>query len=70
MIVEDQNAGRAAEIANVLVDVLIEQNESLQTGRYASTEESIQAQIAQVENQIDGLQKKWTSSPPRASRSN
>jgi capsular exopolysaccharide synthesis family protein len=41
----------------VLVDVLIEQNEILQSGRYATTEESIQAQIAQVEEQINSLQK-------------
>ncbi len=54
--IEDENPQRAAEIANVLVTVLIEQNESLQTGRYTSTEESIQAQIDQVEEQISGLQ--------------
>ena len=56
VIVEDGNPQRVAEIANVLVDVLIEQNETLQTGRYASTEESIQAQIAQVEKQISNIQ--------------
>ena len=57
VIIEDQDPARTAEIANVLVDVLIEQNEALQSGRYASTEDSIQAQIAQVEEQIAGLQK-------------
>ena len=57
VIIEDQDPARTAEIANVLVDVLIEQNEALQSGRYASTEESIHAQIAQVEEQIAGLQK-------------
>ena len=56
VIIEDPNPQRAADIANVLVEVLIEQNESLQAGRYASTEESIQAQVAQVESQINGLQ--------------
>ncbi len=56
VIIEDQNPQRAADIANVLVDVLIKQNETLQTGRYASTEESIQAQIAQVEKQLSNLQ--------------
>src|SRR5574341_1835126 len=55
-IIEDHNPQRAADIANVLVEVLIEQNETLQAGRYASTEESIQAQIAQVESQIEGIQ--------------
>ena len=56
VIIEDQDPRRAADIANVLVDVLIEQNETLQTGRYASTEESMQAQIAQVEKQISSIQ--------------
>ena len=58
VIIEDHSAKRTAEIANMLVTVLIEQNESLQSGRYASTEESIQAQITQVESQIDSIQKK------------
>jgi capsular exopolysaccharide synthesis family protein len=56
VIVEDPSPRHAAEIANVLVAVLIEQNETLQSGRYASTEESIQAQIAQVESQMKGIQ--------------
>ena len=56
VIVEDQSAKRAAEIANVLVDVLIEQNGALQSGHYASTEESLQAQISQVEKQISTIQ--------------
>jgi polysaccharide biosynthesis transport protein len=54
--VEDQSARRAAEIANVLVDVLIEKNSALQSGHYASTEEGLQAQISQVEKQISTLQ--------------
>lgn len=57
VIIEDGDPQQAYQIANVLVQVLIEQNESLQAGRYASTEASIQAQIAQVESQIDNLQK-------------
>src|SRR3972149_338980 len=56
VIIEDQDPRRAADIANVLVEVLIEQNETLQAGRYASTEESMQAQIAQVETQISSIQ--------------
>jgi polysaccharide biosynthesis transport protein len=56
VIVEDQSAKRAAEIANVLVDILIEKNGALQSGHYASTEEGLQAQIAQVEKQISSLQ--------------
>jgi capsular exopolysaccharide synthesis family protein len=56
VVIEDGNPQRAAEIANVLLEVLIEQNETLQAGRYAATEESIQAQIAQVEDQMSQLQ--------------
>lgn len=52
LTVEDANPQRAADIANILVQVLIHQNEEIQTGRYTQTEQSIQAQITQVENQI------------------
>jgi capsular exopolysaccharide synthesis family protein len=55
--VEDHDPKRAADIANILVAVLIEQNESMQSGRYASTADSIQAQITQVESQISDLQR-------------
>jgi capsular exopolysaccharide synthesis family protein len=47
---------RAAEIANTLVEVFIDYNTGLQDERYKSTEESLQAQIAQVEAQISLLQ--------------
>lgn len=56
LTVEDHDPQRAADIANVLLEVLSQRNEAMQIGRYAATEESIQAQIAQVENQINGLQ--------------
>ncbi len=56
VVVEDYDPAHAAAIANVLVDVLIEQNEAMQSARYASTEESIQAQISQVESQINSIQ--------------
>src|SRR3972149_4852972 len=56
LTIEDQDPRRAADIANILVEVLIEQNETLQAGRYASTEESLQAQIAEVEKQISSIQ--------------
>jgi polysaccharide biosynthesis transport protein len=56
LTVEDTNAKQAAEFANVLVDVLIEQNGALQSGHYASTEEGLQAQISQVEKQIGSIQ--------------
>ena len=55
LTVEDPNPQRAADIANILVKVLIDQNEIIQTGRYTLTEQSIQAQITQVENQISQM---------------
>jgi capsular exopolysaccharide synthesis family protein len=54
--IEDTTPQRAADIANVLVGVMIEQNELLQKSRFVSTEDSIQAQITQVESQINSLQ--------------
>ena len=50
--VENSNPQSAADIANQLVQVLIEQNEILQAGRYAASDESLQVQIEQVEQQI------------------
>lgn len=55
LTVQDANPQRAADIANTLVQVLINQNEMIQTGRYTLTEQSIQAQITQVENQIASM---------------
>lgn len=56
IIVEDTDPARAAAIANVLVTVLIEQNDVIQSGRYTSMEESLQAQKTQMESQITTLQ--------------
>ena len=53
---EDTDPGRAAAIANTLVTVLIEQNDVIQSGRYNSMEESLQAQKTQMETQIAALQ--------------
>jgi succinoglycan biosynthesis transport protein ExoP len=55
LAVKDESAQRASDIANILIQVLIEQNETIQSGRYTSTEQSIQAQIKQVEEQIAQL---------------
>ena len=46
---------QAALVANTLVDVLIERNNTLQSGRFTASEESLQAQITQVEEQINQL---------------
>lgn len=54
--IQDQNPETAAAIANSLVQILIEQNENLQSGRYAVYEENLSSQIEQVQAQIDGLQ--------------
>ncbi|GAB4546355.1 MAG: hypothetical protein Fur002_21330 [Anaerolineales bacterium] len=53
--VEDTNAQHAAAIANALVQALVEQNEIIQTSRYAQTEQSLHAQIAQIEAQINAM---------------
>jgi capsular exopolysaccharide synthesis family protein len=53
--VEDQDAKRAADIANILVKVLVDQNENIQASRYTLTEESIQAQITQIQSQISQM---------------
>ncbi len=61
LIVEDQDPARTTNIANALIQALIDQNETLQSGRYASTEESLQAQIDQVQSQINNLQAQITN---------
>ncbi|HSB01037.1 MAG TPA: polysaccharide biosynthesis tyrosine autokinase, partial [Anaerolineales bacterium] len=52
LTVRNESAQRASDIANILIQVLIDQNETLQAGRYASIEGNIQAQIDQIEKQI------------------
>ncbi len=54
--VQDSDPSRAAAIANLLVEVLIQQNETLLSGRYAAFEEAITSQIGQVQVQIEDLQ--------------
>ncbi|MBI3162051.1 MAG: hypothetical protein HYZ23_06060, partial [Chloroflexi bacterium] len=50
--VEDPNPQRAADIANAMVQALIEQNDEIETGRFKAQSESLQSQIKQVEEQI------------------
>ncbi len=54
--VDDDNPVRAANIANGLVQVLIQQNEVIQSSRFSASEQSLQTQLKQVENQIADLQ--------------
>lgn len=63
---EDNDPQRASEVANMLVKVLIDRNENLQTGRYAITEENLQAQIKQIQDQIDSLQSQINNASSQA----
>lgn len=54
--VDDEDPAHAADIANTLVTTFLDQNDIMQTSRYASSEASLQAQIQQVEAQIADLQ--------------
>jgi len=54
--VSDVDPQKAADIANSVVQELIERNETIQTGQYAASEESLQAQIIKIEEQITSLQ--------------
>lgn len=56
LFVEDGSPKHAASIANTLVTSLISQNDNLQSGRYTTTEQSLQNQINQVQTQINALQ--------------
>ena len=53
--VRDPDPERAVAIANTLVQVLIEQNETLQATRYTEAERRLNLQIQQVQAQIDAL---------------
>ena len=54
--VEDADPARAVLIANTLVQVLSEQNESIQSTRYNDTEASLELQINELEGKIAGIQ--------------
>lgn len=58
--VEDEDPERAAQIANTLVTVFVEQNQAVQASRYAAAEESMQAQIRDFESRITELQAQLT----------
>ncbi len=53
--VQDSDPQQAALIANTIVDALIEQNDELQASRFTASEQSLQAQINQIEGQIETL---------------
>ena len=56
LTVKHSDPTRAAAIANGLVDILIDQNEELQSVRYITTEENLQSRIEQAEQQIESIQ--------------
>jgi polysaccharide biosynthesis transport protein len=58
--VDDTSPQRAADIANTMVTVFVEQNKAVQASRFASSEESLQAQIQDVDTKIANLQKQLT----------
>jgi len=53
---QDVDPQRAALVANTLVQVLIQQNEDLVSGRYTDFESNLNTQIDQLKKQIDDLQ--------------
>ena len=54
--VQDKDPKQAATIANLLVQTLIQKNETLLSGRYTTIENSINERVDQVQEQIDSLQ--------------
>lgn len=56
--VEDTDPTRASKIADTLVDVLIEKNDEIQSGRYTTSEQNLNTQILEMELQIEGQQEK------------
>jgi polysaccharide biosynthesis transport protein len=54
--VQDHDPQRAAAIANLLVETLIQRNEMLLSGRYLELESAIEGQLEQVGEQIDELE--------------
>ncbi|MFM8320016.1 MAG: polysaccharide biosynthesis tyrosine autokinase [Chloroflexota bacterium] len=56
LTVTDSVPQRAADIANNLVSVFMDYNNNLQSDRYQSIEQNLQAQIKQIEGQISTLQ--------------
>ncbi len=54
--IQDTDPQHTVDIANALVQALTLQNDEIQAGRYAASEESLQTQVSQVQSQISSLQ--------------
>jgi len=50
--VDDTNPEQAVRIANTLVEVFSRQNQEMQSARYSSTKASLEAQVAEMDEQI------------------
>ena len=50
--VDDTDPGRSARIANTLVEVFSRQNQEMQAARYSSSKASLEAQLLQMDEQI------------------
>lgn len=61
--VQDPSPSRAALLANSLVSLFIEQNDSLQQSRFADSKNSLLEQIAQQQTYIDQIQETLNSLP-------
>ena len=61
LTVKDADPYKAAAIANGLVDILIDQNNKLQTVQFESAERNLQARVDQAEEQIATLESQITS---------
>jgi succinoglycan biosynthesis transport protein ExoP len=67
--VENNDPQHAADIANTIVAVFLEQNEALQASRFSASEESLLIQLQQVENQISDLETELTEAETELTRS-
>ena len=63
---QDEDPQRAADIANTLVSTFLAQYDTIQSSRYTSSEENIQAQIQQVESQTTDLQGQLSSTSEKS----
>ncbi len=64
--VQDVDPARAAKIADTMVIVLAEQNETLQAGRYAVAEQNLDTQIKDAEAQTADIQAKLDAAKTNA----
>ncbi len=60
LTVKDTDPFKAAVIANGLVEILIDQNERLQTVQFEAAEKNLQARVDQAEDQISVLEEQIT----------